>query len=87
VCVSFINILTQKGLQLKGKAVIINSSEEKFTRYEEELLKITRGKYPFSSITELTIGQLKEIISPRYILYPETTEAQQIASAKKTYGF
>lgn len=86
VCISFIDILVQKGYQLKGVAKIIDKKSEKFSSYENELLKITEGKYPFNTITEITRTKTKEIIAPRYILYPDTTEAMQIASAKKAYG-
>ena len=54
---------------------------------EKVLLKMTDGKFPFETITQISIEQAKPIIAPRYLLYPETTEEQQIASAKKTYGF
>jgi len=87
VCISFIDILVQKGYQLKGKAQVIKQDAKVFADYESELLKITEGKFPFSSITEITVDQTKEIIAPRYILYPDTTEEQQTESAKRTYGF
>lgn len=87
VCVSFIDILIQKGFQLKGKARIINNSDPQFTEMEEVLVQMTQGKFPFNSITCIQIEQVKPIIAPKYILYPETTEADQIESAKKAYGF
>jgi len=40
----------------------------------------------FLAITEITIEQVKPILSPKNILYPETTEEEQIESAKITYG-
>lgn len=86
VCISFIDILVQKGYQLKGKARIIKKEDLEYSAYESELLKITEGKYPFSTITQITVNSSKEIIAPRYILYPDTTEEMQIQSAKKTYG-
>ncbi|WP_273277019.1 pyridoxamine 5'-phosphate oxidase family protein [Maribacter polysiphoniae] len=87
VCISFIDILVQKGFQLKGKARIIEKTNSDFLEMEKTLSKMTRGKFPFSSITEITIEQTKPIIAPKYILYPETTEKEQIESAKKAYGF
>jgi len=50
VCISFIDILVQKGFQIKGKAEIIKKPHSQFI-----------------------------------ILYPETTEKEQIESAKKAY--
>ncbi|MBD1262413.1 pyridoxamine 5'-phosphate oxidase family protein [Maribacter polysiphoniae] len=87
VCISFIDILVQKGFQLKGKARIIEKTNSDFLEMEKTLSKMTHGKFPFSSITEITIEQTKPIIAPKYILYPETTEKEQIESAKKAYGF
>ena len=87
VCISFIDILVQKGFQLKGKAKIIGKTDSEFLEMERILTKMTGGIFPFATITEITVGQVKPIIAPKYILYPETTEKEQIESAKKIYGF
>ena len=87
VCVSFIDVLVQKGYQLKGKASILTKAHEGFSAMETELLKITEGNFPFSEIIKVDINSSKPIIAPKYILYPETTEEEQIESAKKVYGF
>ena len=86
VCLSFVDVFVQKGYQLKGKARIVNNSDPVYAAQEELLLAITQGKYPFSSITEITIHQAKPILAPSYILYPETSEQEQIIAAKKAYG-
>ncbi|MEM9685759.1 MAG: pyridoxamine 5'-phosphate oxidase family protein [Bacteroidota bacterium] len=86
VCVSFIDVFVQKGYQLKGSARIVEISDPDFTAMEALLLKITEGKFPFSTITAIAVEQVKPIIAPRYILYPETTVQQQIESAMNTYG-
>ena len=87
VCVSFIDILVQKGFQIKGKGEIITKSNPEFLKRKEVLAEMTGGKFPFSTITKITIEEVKPIIAPKYILYPETTESEQIESAKKAYGF
>ena len=86
VCVSFIDILVQKGFQVKGKAKIIKKTDSEFLEMERILTEMTGGIIPFATITEITIGQVKPIIAPKYILFPETTEKEQIESAKKMYG-
>ena len=86
VCVSFIDILVQKGFQLKGKAKIIGKTNSEFMEMEKNLVEMTGGFFPFKTITEITVEQIKPIIAPKYILYPETTEKEQIESAKKMYG-
>ena len=84
---SFIDVLVQKGFQIKGTAKIIISSDADFSDMENVLLKMTDGKFPFSSIIKITVEYTKPIIAPRYLFYPETTEEQQIKSAGKLYGF
>ncbi len=87
VCVSFIDILVQKGFQLKGIARILGKKDADFPKMETLLIEMTGGRFPFSTITAITVTHSKPIIAPRYLLYPETTEQQQIESAKKAYGF
>ncbi|WP_203256351.1 pyridoxamine 5'-phosphate oxidase family protein [Hyunsoonleella ulvae] len=87
ICLSFIDILVQKGYQIKGNAEIIHKTYPEFKTLAQPLLKITEGKFPFSSIFKISVKSVKPIIAPKYVLYPETTEAAQIKSAKKTYGF
>lgn len=86
VCISFIDILIQKGFQIKGTAEIKDKVDAEFSKMEEILTEMTKGKFPFTSITKITITQVKPIIAPKYILYPETTEKEQIESAKKSYS-
>jgi predicted pyridoxine 5'-phosphate oxidase superfamily flavin-nucleotide-binding protein len=86
VCISFIDILVQKGFQIKGTAEIMEPSDSNFDDMKLILTKMTDGKFPFSSITKITIEQVKPIIAPKYFLYPDTTEEAQIESAKQQYG-
>ncbi|GAA3593948.1 pyridoxamine 5'-phosphate oxidase family protein [Flavivirga amylovorans] len=86
VCVSFIDVLVQKGYQIKGKAEIVSKNDTEYVTMETILLKMTKGKFPFSNIIKISIDNVKKIIAPKYILYPETTEEDQIESAKKAYG-
>ena len=85
VCLSFIDVMIQKGFQVKGKAEIIGKADSEFLEMEKILTEMTEGKFPFASITKITIEKVKPIIAPKYILYPETTEKQQIEDAKKAY--
>jgi len=87
VCVSFIDVLVQKGFQVKGTAEIIMSSDVDFKAMEKILKNMTEGKFPFSSIIKIAVAYTKPIIAPRYLYYPETTEEEQVKSARKSYGF
>jgi predicted pyridoxine 5'-phosphate oxidase superfamily flavin-nucleotide-binding protein len=86
VCLSFINVFVQKGYQLKGTASIVQPSDTEFQILEPLLLELTKGLFPFSSITKIKIESSKKILAPRYLLYPETTETKQIKSAQETYN-
>lgn len=83
VCISFIDILKQKGFQLKGTAKIIEKSSSEFSKMENILTLLTDGKFPFATITKITVNVAKPIIAPKYLLYPDTTEVEQIERAKK----
>lgn len=87
VCISFIDILVQKGFQLKGEAQIIQKSSPNFPQMEKVLSRMTGGKFPFTTITVIKVDRSRPILAPKYIFYPETTEKEQVQRAKKTYGF
>lgn len=87
VCLSFIDILVQKGFQVKGVAKIIEKTDSDYSEMERILTEKTKGDLPFTTITEITVKHVKPIVAPKYILYPETTEKEQIESAKKAYDF
>ncbi len=87
VCVSFIDVLVQKGFQIYGHAEIIKNTDPTFPKLAVDLQAMTNGKFPFSTIIKIKIEKVKPIIAPKYKLYPNTTEKEQIESAKKTYGF
>lgn len=88
VCVSFVDILVQKGFQLKGIATIINKNESSFNEIAKPLLEMAGDKFPFGTIINIHVESVKPILAPSYILYPDTTsEHEQIESSKKNYGF
>lgn len=79
--------IKQNANQIKGKAEIIKKTDYRFAEMENVLIKMTEGKFPMVSITQITAEQVKPIIAPKYIYFPNTTEQEQIESAKKLYGF
>lgn len=86
VCLSFIDVIIQKGFQLKGNASIMKTGEMDFLEMEKELVKMTGDKYPFNSIIKIKVESIKPILAPSYLLYPEMDNDERIASAKKAYG-
>jgi len=86
VSLSFIDIFVQKGFQIKGVAAIIEKGDPRFEELAQPLIKLTGGLFPFGSIFKIEAKSSKQILAPRYILFPETTEADQIERAKTQYG-
>ena len=86
VCLSFIDILVQKGFQLKGQARIVEKGDPAFSAMEEVLLRMTGELFPFHSITSIAVDSAKPIIAPRYLLFPDTKEEDQVKRAKEAYG-
>lgn len=85
-CLSFIDVFVQKGFQLKGNAKIITEKDSDYRTMKNQLEKITKGKFPFSSIIQVYTKEIKKIIAPSYTLYPEIPEEKRIADVKKNYG-
>ena len=85
VCVSGVNIWTQKGLQCKGKAVVIDPKHKKFRQKVKRFEKLIQGKFKVLHIIQIQIETVKEIKAPSYLFYKDTTEQIQIEAAKKRY--
>lgn len=86
VCLSFINILTQRGYQLKGEAKVVKEADMPYADMRKELEKITQGHYPFAHIFAIQVKEAKEIIAPSYMLYPHETVEEKVRKAKEAYG-
>ena len=86
VCLSFVDVLVQKGYQLKGKAEVITESSSSYSSMQAKLLELTQGKFPFREIFCIEVQSSKLIQAPSYLLFPETSEEDQIAAAKRSYG-
>ncbi len=86
VCVSFIDIFVQKGFQLHGTAQIVKKTAAEYVDLLAPLEKMTEGKFPISSIIKIQVTKAKPILAPRYMLHPNTKEADQIKSALAMYN-
>ena len=53
VCLSFIDVLIQKGYQIHGNVKLIHQNDEDFDSLSVELEKMTSGVYPFTSIFQI----------------------------------
>jgi uncharacterized pyridoxamine 5'-phosphate oxidase family protein len=83
VCVSGVNIWTQKGLQCKGKAVVIDPKNKKFEQKETLFKTLIQGKFKVLHIIQ--IQTVKEIKAPSYLFIKGTTEQSQLEAGKMRY--
>lgn len=87
VCVSFIDVFTQKGYKLKGLARVIDKADAEFASIAAPLVAMAGERFPIHAVIAVQVKTASEIVAPSYRLYPDaTTEASQKASAMQTYG-
>ena len=85
VCVSGVNVFTQKGIQCKGIATIIDPKDSDFKVHEKVFRPLIKGKFRIQNIISIKVKQAKKIIAPSYFFYPNTDEKEQIKQAKRRY--
>lgn len=86
VSLSFIDILVQKGFQIKGVGEIVEKGDPEFEELAKPLKYLAGALFPFRSLFKITAKSSRPIVAPRYILFPETTEEEQIDRSKIQYG-
>lgn len=87
VCVSFIDVFTQKGFKVLGEATVVRPNDTGFASLEAVLLPKTQGKFPIHAAILVRATGVEAIVAPSYRLFPDsTTEASQVANAMRTYG-
>lgn len=84
-CVSFVNVFTQRGFKVVGAAECVKESDQGYQEMKSILVRQTEGMFPFKSIFRVMVHEESRIVAPRYQLFPETTQEQQIASSMKAY--
>ena len=85
VCISGIDIWTQKGLQCKGQAQIIEPQSKNFSKMKLVFEALNPEQYRILQIIKIQIEKVKEIVAPSYVFNPKTSEASQIKASKQRY--
>lgn len=85
VCVSFVDVFVQKGFKIKGIARIIEEKDIDFETKVGIIKSLFTDKFPIHELIEIEAQQIETIKAPSYLMFPDITEQEQIASAKKTY--
>jgi len=87
VCLTFVDILVQKGFKVIGAAENVRAGNPAFATWAAPLLNMVGQRFPISSVIVVTAMAIEPVIAPSYRFYPaQTTEADQMRSALNTYG-
>jgi uncharacterized protein len=85
VCVSMVNVFSQKGLKIKGIAKDITKNDVAFGSLKNLFKDTLPETFEIKSFFEISIETMHSIVAPSYVLFPETSEENQIKAAHKTY--
>lgn len=85
VCVAVLDIFAQRGYQLYGRAVNHLPGAAEYPLLHAPLQALAGPEYPILSVIEIDVERVLPLRAPRYWLFPETTEDQQVAAALRTY--
>ncbi|MDR0808427.1 MAG: pyridoxamine 5'-phosphate oxidase family protein [Gemmobacter sp.] len=87
VCVSFIDIFTQKGLKVFGTAQNVEKEDAGFDRWVTPLREKAGPRFPIHSVIVVTATAVVQIVAPSYRLFPEQVTEQGMADdARRIYG-
>lgn len=87
VCLSFVDVLVQKGFKLTGTARELLPADHDYADWAAPLLAMVGERIPVRSVLLITVHGVQPIVAPSYWLFPQTTtEAAQIEAARRTYG-
>ena len=87
VCLSFVDVLVQKGFKLQGRARELLPTDADYAHWAAPLLAMAGERIPVRSVLLMTVQSIQPIVAPSYWLFPDTTtEASQIEAARRSYG-
>jgi hypothetical protein len=70
VCISFVDVFSQKGFKVKGIATVARVGDPSFATYCPPLFDLAGPLFPFSSIFVIDVQSVDQIIAPSYRLFP-----------------
>lgn len=85
VCLSFVDVLTQKGFKIVGKSRILERGDGGIEEAFDQLSACVGQKFTILSVIEIIAEKTSPIIAPSYTLFPDTTEREMVDQALKSY--
>lgn len=87
VCVSMVDVFSQKGYKFTGTARMIGTKDPEFPSYHGLLTHKFGTRFTILAVIEVTVREIDPIIAPSYRYFPEsTTEQGQADQAMERYG-
>lgn len=85
VCLSFIDVFTQKGHKVRGTAKILRESHERYPDQKSNLAQLIGDTFRILAVIEVEPTEIEEIIAPSYRMFPDTTINTMIQQSLATY--
>lgn len=85
VCLSFIDVFTQKGYKVRGTAKILRSSDERYSEQKANLANLVGDTFPIPAVIEVEPTEVEQIIAPSYRMFPEITTSRMVQQSLATY--
>jgi predicted pyridoxine 5'-phosphate oxidase superfamily flavin-nucleotide-binding protein len=86
VCVSFINVFTQKGFKLKGQATYLTREDPEYQTCNALLSPIVGNAFPVKGVVVVSVTESASVVAPSYYMIPGTTVEDKIRQSMETYG-
>ncbi|MEM6252804.1 MAG: pyridoxamine 5'-phosphate oxidase family protein [Cyanobacteria bacterium P01_D01_bin.156] len=85
VCLSFIDVFTQKGYKVRGTAMVLRESHKRYLEPSVTLAKIVGDTFRILAVIEVEPTAIEEIIAPSYRIFPEITTRRMVQQSLATY--
>ncbi len=85
VCLSFIDIFTQKGHKVRGTAKILRESDNHYQEQKSRLIQLIGDTFRILAVIEVEPTEIEEIIAPSYRMMLDTTTGKMVQQSLATY--
>ena len=85
VCVTFIDIFTQRGYKVMGEARFVEPHADEFVSRSESLSKMVGGDHEILGVIVIEPKSVDDVVAPSYNIHPETTFLDMIEQSLSTY--
>lgn len=85
VCLSFVNVFTQRGYKVNGIARVIDKSNSEYNQLQAPLSEMAGEDHKILAIISIEPSNVERVTAPSYNIHPEITPEEMISQSLKTY--